>query len=568
MDKKTIAIIVISAVAVLLLGAIIGYLVYMFVDNNNETVTNSNVNQNLNANLNLNNNLNANNNLNSNLNANLNSNANLNTNAPVDEEAFISDFKTMKDADLVDDDIYEGYIDSVQYYNAGIINEGKYIGDELIIMTMQPDGMYIYPWFFRFIKSANSYIFLSNHSDDLPLALDDSKFTVDETTQFDFLDYPETIIGENSRQVFKKEPYINALFSEVGLDKVFTHATYGDVYTTIDDEAAKGIFAKYGFYIKSPDNTAIVYTIDLDFVDETNVPDISYTSGEKNYTGYTFGEVGGCGLTTFITVINDGSVAMTELEKTGVSSRGDKIYEFKNTNNQFLKDFYDNEYWVIEGEKLAYGEFIEGHPFIFFIDQFDRLVRAQSNTFIPPVECGKPVIYLYPEETTNVSVQVEPAGGMAVSEPAYNSGWEVVAYPTGEIFDMGSKEFWPYLFWEGRSESLYEQPDRGWVVTQAEVEGLLDEKLAAFGFIGQEIADFKEFWLPRMQDAPYYFVTFVGTQGMDVLAPLTVDPQPDNILRVLMDFSPLDEYQEAQGFEIPEFDRSGFVVTEWGGVIR
>jgi len=55
---------------------------------------------------------------------------------------------------------------------------------------------------------------------------------------------------------------------------------------------------------------------------------------------------------------------MTELEKTGVSSRGDKIYEFKNTNNQFLKDFYDNEYWVIEGEKLAYGEFIEGHPFI------------------------------------------------------------------------------------------------------------------------------------------------------------------------------------------------------------
>jgi hypothetical protein len=83
-----------------------------------------------------------------------------------------------------------------------------------------------------------------------------------------------------------------------------------------------------------------------------------------------------------------------------------------------------------------------------------------------------------------------------------------------------------------------------------------------------ETKDFIEFWEPRMQGSPYYKVSFHGTQTMNELAPLTITPTPDTVIRVLMDFRPL-----AKKISIPEqrlghIPRNGFTVLEWGGVLR
>ncbi|MDD5051065.1 MAG: hypothetical protein PHV93_05025, partial [Candidatus Pacebacteria bacterium] len=90
----------------------------------------------------------------------------------------------------------------------------------------------------------------------------------------------------------------------------------------------------------------------------------------------------------------------------------------------------------------------------------------------------------------------------------------------------------------------------------------------ALGLNDKERADFIEFWEPRMTGAPYFFVTFLGTQAMNKLAPLTITPKPDTIIRVLMDFTPLQKPIEVSSLVIHTPVRKGFTVFEWGGVLR
>ena len=60
------------------------------------------------------------------------------------------------------------------------------------------------------------------------------------------------------------------------------------------------------------------------------------------------------------------------------------------------------------------------------------------------------------------------------------------------------------------------------------------------GLAPNEIADFKEFWLPKMATRPFAAVRFVSRAEFDATAPLTVVPRPDSVIRVLIDYRSLD----------------------------
>lgn len=74
-----------------------------------------------------------------------------------------------------------------------------------------------------------------------------------------------------------------------------------------------------------------------------------------------------------------------------------------------------------------------------------------------------------------------------------------------------------------------------------------------------------EFWQPRLEVKPYAFVSFVPQKEFDRLAPLTVSPKPDSIIRVFMDYKPLDEKITVREPIIRTPVRKGFAVVEWGG---
>ena len=47
----------------------------------------------------------------------------------------------------------------------------------------------------------------------------------------------------------------------------------------------------------------------------------------------------------------------------------------------------------------------------------------------------KPVIYLYPETETEITVQLDYSGKLTCTYPTYDNGWTVTAAPDGKLTD-------------------------------------------------------------------------------------------------------------------------------------
>ena len=177
----------------------------------------------------------------------------------------------------------------------------------------------------------------------------------------------------------------------------------------------------------------------------------------------------------------------------------------------------------------------------------------------------KPVIYLYPEAETAVTVTVDFKGDFTVTIPPYENGWTVTASPDGTLTDKDGKTY-PYLFWEGKTEILLPM-DEGFCVKGEDAEAFLLDLLPRLGLIEHEYTEFIDFWLPRMEDNPYNVITF-QTDAYEALAPLTVSPAPDAVLRVFMSFRASETPVELPEQKIESFTRHGFTVVEWGGEER
>ncbi len=458
-----------------------------------------------------------------------------------------------------------------KYYKVGTVTSGKYQGGEIILVSAPADGPSPYPEFYRFIKLADSLIYLKNSSGIAFAYLEatSSKYTTDENYIINQLIFPKSIVGPKSSEILELDQYVNALFASSSLKKVFTDPKYGDVYTSVGyDPNNTDLFKRNGFYIKSPDGTVKVYSLKPDFVDQTKGTQITWLDGTANKADYTYTTHTGCGSANYASILPSNMASLNNMKVTGKTINGDNIYEFKDINNPVLKDTYTNKYQVYgDVVKVPYAEFVANHPVFFWQDPFGRLIKFENSAYGTMAECGKPVIYLYPEQAENISVKVEPQGGMTYSDPAYNTGWNVWATTDSQLTELSSGKNYPYLFWEGRG-GIYEQPKKGFVIKQSEVHNFLIEKLAKLGLNAKETKDFMEFWEPRMQNSPYYFVTFLGTEAMNQLAPLTINPKPDKVIRILMDFSPLQKPISVEGYNIKTPTRNGFTVIEWGGVLR
>ena len=174
----------------------------------------------------------------------------------------------------------------------------------------------------------------------------------------------------------------------------------------------------------------------------------------------------------------------------------------------------------------------------------------------------KPVIYLYPEQETTVSVSLDYAGTLTATYPAYENGWTVTAEPDGTLYDVNGDED-SYLFWEGENNTDYDF-SKGFCVAGADTADFLREKLAEIGLTPREYNEFIVYWLPKMQDNPYNLISFQSEAYTDA-AKLDIDPTPDSVLRVFMAWKPLGRPQTIEPQTFTPFARDGFTVVEWGG---
>lgn len=183
--------------------------------------------------------------------------------------------------------------------------------------------------------------------------------------------------------------------------------------------------------------------------------------------------------------------------------------------------------------------------------------------FSEPEAAGKPVLYLYPQKTEEVKVQLTLNGKPGCTYPTYGSGWDVTASPDGTLFNRADGKEYSYLFWEGILNTKYDLSS-GFVVKGSDTAAFLQEKLAYLGLTPREYNEFIVYWLPKLQANPYNRISFQTNAYTDA-AKLTITPKPDSVLRVFMAYQPLSSPVSVPEQKLTPFTRKGFAAVEWGG---
>lgn len=472
---------------------------------------------------------------------------------------------------LVNPNVYDKPSDVQNSVEISLIGEfirGKYKGGKLIEIFAGIGLMATSSH--KFVELNSRYIFLEKESDPLDYdQLDNEEKPIRNNYEIDSeyiipeLDFPGTLNTPFGIVLHRDSPGARrgSWFDMSKATIMFRDSKWGDIYM----EGPNADNPTHGFYLRTPYGVGELYYLIPPFMGLDNILDVKWNGEGRNSTEYDYSPNNGCGDSSFADVVE---VNQSELAQTGETITGDQVYEYKNPNNPALKNVYEHNYFVYgDQEKMPYEQFVGIHSVFFWKDPFGRMIRFRNAMFVSQAECGKPVIYLYPQSTTRISVQLDPKGGFSASDPPYNKGWNIIAAPDSRLTEMKSGKIYPYLFWEGRG-GMYKSPKNGFIVKQSNVHDFLVEKLGLLGLNGKETSDFIEFWEPRMHDSPYYFVGFHGNRIMDELAPLKIEPKPDTVIRILMDFLPLVEPIPVQEPIIKTPIRSGFTVVEWGGVLR
>ena len=222
------------------------------------------------------------------------------------------------------------------------------------------------------------------------------------------------------------------------------------------------------------------------------------------------------------------------------------------------------------------------YAFQFFCNEYHHEIYTDSIKLKPGYRTGirldfeysmsidvaeKPVIYVYPDKTMSVNIQLEVNGKIGYTYPSYNSGWNFVADPDGTIH-LNDKEY-DYLFWDCEVNVNYDNVDlnSGFVVNNDSLTQFFEEKLSAMGLNPREQQDFITYWVPQMLVNENNYVHFMFSEEYGSVAGLKVTPAPDHMFRVFMVWNNAADMNtdHLKDQKIESFSREGFTVVEWGG---
>lgn len=187
----------------------------------------------------------------------------------------------------------------------------------------------------------------------------------------------------------------------------------------------------------------------------------------------------------------------------------------------------------------------------------------------------KPVIYLYPDEETDVTVRVSNPERFTVTYPEYpqEAGWKVHAAPDGNLTDPVTLRTYYSLYYESElPKELDFQAKEGFLVKGEDTAEFLEEKLSILGLTDREAEEMIIYWLPQMSQNEYNLIRFATEEEIDEAMSLNISPEPDSVIRVWMVWEGADaEEAETLKEELMEQtlttpERNGFTVVEWGGV--
>ncbi len=370
------------------------------------------------------------------------------------------------------------------------------------------------------------------------------------------------------------------------------HKKYENEYEDYLAKIKQGINSDELSYPQSPDQVQVP---SLSFAN-TNA---SYNMEEDLFDSYKTAFPAACGVGNVTYAIKN--INEDDLMRIGTNEMGD-VWKLKDPDHPLLKlaykikveDAYDD--WFLEinnmERKPTFEEYVAQNPLLIIKDHWGRYVVVGEWDYIMEGGCGKPVIYLYPEEETKVSVRFLSNIDITTDIPDYDGEWYVLAQPDGTLqnlkkndcsdddFEKFGSEYaleacqkneYPYLYWAGNSLGhTYQSIREGWIIPRDELEQFLEQKLLEVGLTQGEMEDMVSYWIPEMlsTESSYFKVGFLQNKEMNELVPMQITPTPDSIFRIFLDWYPLadmpDQLPEPQ--KLDHVQRRGFTVIEWGGL--
>ena len=80
-----------------------------------------------------------------------------------------------------------------------------------------------------------------------------------------------------------------------------------------------------------------------------------------------------------------------------------------------------------------------------------------------------------------------------------------------------------------------------------------------------EAEEFIIYWLPKMENNNYNYIRFETIEEQNQIMPLKIEPKPKCLIRIMMDWKPLDNKIEVKEQILKTPKREGYTVVEWGG---
>lgn len=176
----------------------------------------------------------------------------------------------------------------------------------------------------------------------------------------------------------------------------------------------------------------------------------------------------------------------------------------------------------------------------------------------------KPNIYIYPEENMAVSLEFKIPGLLEAVIPEYPGKWEVLAQADGSIRALDGITY-DYLFYESMTWPMFYQVEDGWLIHSDTRLSQMHDILYAYGFNEAETKDFTDYWTLKLDENFDYMMYPQLTATVDLAMPIEISPQPNTLIRIWFVFE--KEGTQRNTPIIHAFERNGYTVVEWGGVI-
>lgn len=218
-------------------------------------------------------------------------------------------------------------------------------------------------------------------------------------------------------------------------------------------------------------------------------------------------------------------------------------------------------YLVVEDREIPYGTMGSGLEYYY-------IPTTKEIGVIETIGVGgyaKPVLYLYPEDKTNITVTFKNTDLLTTTYPKFKNNWSVTAYPNGDLYDKNGNYYYA-LYWEEEKNHNVDFTE-GFYVTKDSAIEFLEEKLSIIGLNDKERNEFIMYWLPILEKNQKSLVYFELTEERDSYNKLIINPKPDSLLRVAIHVKKVNKKTSIKEQKLTSFARNGFTAVEWGGVI-